>query len=138
MIKQLLNQELTKYALISGIALILDTTVFSILLRTLGFDWYIAISLSFFVGVTITYLLSIFWIFDTRNLRRDPKLEFILFLVIGLFGLLLTQGLLWIGIHTTNIAPEIIRVSAAGITFLFNFIVRKILLFKKIPHGVNK
>ena len=53
----------------------------------------------------------------------------ITFSVVGLGGLLVTQLVLWVGIELMGSNPEVSKVSAAGFTFLFNFMVRKLLLF---------
>jgi putative flippase GtrA len=129
----IVNIEMLKYFIVSGVALAFDTITFSLALRVFHIDWYIAISLSFLIGVSVAYFLSIFWIFKERALKNEPQLEFFIFILIGLLGLLLTQGILWFGIYILNTTPEIVRVAAAGITFIFNFIIRKFLLFNHLP-----
>ena len=50
-------------------------------------------------------------------------------LVQNLAGLGLTQAVLWLGVSVLQLVPEAVKLAAAGLTFAFNYVVRKSLLF---------
>ena len=109
--------------------------IFSISLRVLYLPWAASATFGFLGGVLVAYFLSIRFVFGNRNLRNKPATELLTFSTVGLGGLLVTQLVLWVGIELMGSNPEISKVSAAGFTFLFNFMVRKLLLFRSARHS---
>lgn len=123
--------EFVRYFGASFAALAVDLATFSIAIRAVGLSWPVAAALGFVLGMMIAYILSVRYVFSKRTLGQRPWLEFINFLVIGLFGLAVTQAVLWITIDGIGLSPELSKLLAAGITFTFNFVVRKVLLFTR-------
>ena len=124
-------KEAYRYFIASGIALLVDIGTFSLFLRFFEFDWFFAATTSFIFGMVTAYTISIAWVFENRAFSKNKISEFFIFLLIGLAGLAVTQGILWLGIGWFDWIPEMVKISAAGITFAFNFLVRKIFLFRK-------
>lgn len=129
----LLTSEFFRYFAISLIALLVDLAFFSFALRWVGLPWVVAAGLGFAVGVLTAWYLSISFVFKNRTLYRKPAAEFLSFLAIGIAGLGVTEFVLFLGIEQFGVLPEISKLVAAGLTFLFNFSLRKLLLFRKDP-----
>ena len=66
----------------------------------------------------------------TRRLA-DARAEFTVFAAIGALGLLLTQALLWVLVEGFDAEPLVARVMTAGVVFLINFSLRKLMLFSR-------
>lgn len=126
---QVLRSDLVRYFAASLLALAADMATLSISLRLIGFSVAWAATTGFMAGVLVTYLLSIRWVFRERAFANSPALEFIAFVVIGLAGLGITQLVMWIGVTELGWMPELVKLTAAGATFAFNYIARKSLLF---------
>lgn len=122
--------EFVRYFAVSLFALAVDLGLFSILLRFLHLPWAIAATLGFIVGALTAYILSIRLVFSSRALGHVPHVEFLTFTAIGVAGLGVTQLVLWIGIELLHTNPELSKLAAAGFTFLFNFVLRKSILFR--------
>lgn len=124
-----LQHDLSRYFAASLVALALDVVVLSLCLRVLhlGLAW--SASLGFVAGAIVAYVLSIRWVFRTRAFGDVPALEFLTFVGIGVAGLGVTQLVLWLGVTQLHFMPELVKLSAAGITFAFNYLVRKSMLF---------
>lgn len=114
----------------SVLALLLDMLVFSLLLRLAELPWWLAVTAGFIAGAVFLYFASVKWVFGSRSLQARPRAEFISFVGIGLAGLAVTQLVMYIGIELLALYPEVVKLCAAGVTFIFNFILRKALLFK--------
>lgn len=56
-------------------------------------------------------------------------MEFAGFATIGIAGLGVTEVVLWLAIEMLDVIPEAGKLGAAVATFLFNFALRKLLLF---------
>jgi putative flippase GtrA len=127
------RREFLEYFAASLVSLAVDLGIFSALLRVAGLSWFWAATIGFCAGVLTAYWLSVRWVFSSRRLGHAPRSEFGLFAAIGVVGLGVTQAVLWVGIETLHLQPELVKLVAAGATFLFNFAVRKSLLFRRGP-----
>ena len=125
--------DLVRYFGASLLALIADLATLSACLRLLGMDLHWAATAGFVVGVAVTYALCILWVFPKRTYARTPTLEFATFAAIGVAGLGVTQLVLWLGVTRFGGLPELVKLGAAGATFVFNYVVRKTLLFTGTP-----
>lgn len=125
----LVRAEFFRYFFVSLVAFCADYSLFCGALRVLGFGWALSASIGFIFGVVVAYILSVFWVFRFRVYESNYAKEFLGFFLIGVLGLLVTQASLGVGIYEVGLTPEHSRLLAAGITFAFNFIVRKIFLF---------
>lgn len=128
-LQRLVEHTLARYFVVSLVALAVDTGTLSACLRLLhlGLAW--SATLGFITGALVAYLLSIHWAFRERAFARAPAIEFLSFVAIGIAGLGITQAVLWLGVTELGWVPELVKLSAAGVTFAFNYIARKSLLF---------
>ena len=120
--------ESWKYFLVSAASLALDLVVYWTLIRVLGVHYLIANIVSVGSGLVLNYVLSIAFVFKQRRLR-NRRAEFIGFVLIGLAGLAVNEWLvaLFVGMLGFGVVPG--KVAAAGGSFVFNFVARKLLLF---------
>jgi putative flippase GtrA len=123
------HSEFLRYFVVSLIALSLDLGAFSASLRVFGLPWVAAAAIGFAAGLLVAYILSVRFVFAKRKLHQAPFAELLIFSLVGLGGLGVTQIVLWIGIERLQMNPELSKLCAAGFTFIFNFIVRKLMLF---------
>ncbi|WP_457419998.1 GtrA family protein [Roseateles sp. P5_E7] len=120
-------REFLLYFAASAAALALDTAVFSLSLR-LGVHLAVAACLGFSLGLMLVYTISTRLVFSQHRLA-DRRNEFALFALIGAAGLLLTEALLWLLVAQLGVAPLAAKLTSACGVFLFNFALRKALLF---------
>ena len=125
----LLRHDLSRYFAASLLALAVDMGVLSACLRLLHLSLVWSASFGFVAGAIVAYLLSIRWVFRSRSFAIAPTLEFLTFVGIGVAGLGVTQFVLWLGATELGLLPELVKLGAAGATFIFNYLVRKSLLF---------
>jgi putative flippase GtrA len=135
--RQLL-QEFLRYVLVGGIAFIVDFGVLY-LSKTLFFSRMghtgilLAAALGFTAGLVFNYIFSLLFVFKQidENAKRRKVRSFILFVIIGLLGLLITELCMYAGI--TLFGQKwylIIKIFTAGIVLLWNYAGRKVLIFK--------
>jgi putative flippase GtrA len=121
-------RELILYGLVSAAALTVDWGLLVMLTWT-GLDYLVASGLGFSVGIGVAYVLSIRLVFAHRPIA-DRWREFTGFLGVGLAGLLLTQGLMSVCVEAVGMSPAAAKAPTACLVFLFNFGVRRALLFR--------
>lgn len=131
------RREFLQYFAASLVSLAVDLGIFSAAIRLFGIPWAWAATLGFCAGVLTIYWLSVLWVFSSRRLAHRPRSEFALFAGIGVAGLGFTQLVLWIGIEGLHAQPELVKLAAAGATFLFNYAIRRIVLFQRREEAVT-
>jgi putative flippase GtrA len=120
--------EFARYFGCSAVAFGVDVGLYTALLKLAGWGFAGAAAVSFIVGLVVVYGLSVKLVFRTRRLA-DARAEFTVFAAIGAVGLLLTQALLWLLVEGLGTEPVLSLVMAAGVVFLVNFSLRKLMLF---------
>lgn len=115
------DRDIIPYFIASLAALLVDLGLFSLAIRVIGMPWFWAATLGFVAGALTVYLVSIWWVFSRRRMKGRPYHEFALFVFIGVAGLGVTQIVLWIGIERIGALPELVKLAAAGVTFVFNY-----------------
>lgn len=119
--------QLLRYAVVGGIAFLVDFGLLFILVKYLSIHYLIAAGISFVCGIAVNYLLSISWVFNQDpNRLRDQNL--LIFLITGLIGLGLNELLMYIFTHHIGLVYLLSKVIAVPLVLLWNFFSRKFLL----------
>ena len=119
-----LVNKIIKFSIVGGIATIIDFAFLYIFKEFLNIDVIIANTLSFIISVTYNYIASITWVFDT-NKNKNKKVQFVLFVIFSIVGLIINNIILYILTDKLNIYYLISKVVATLIVMIFNFITRK-------------
>lgn len=120
--------EFVRYFVASGGALGVDFGLYRLSLG-LGLAYPVAALVGFCAGAVVAYVASIAWVFEARSVRR-AGVEFGVFVAIGVAGLALTELLLWLQVARLGLPALWSKIGAAGVVFVFNFVVRKTMLFR--------
>ena len=121
--KDLFN-KIIRFSIVGGIATLIDFIFLYIFKEFLNMDVIIANTLSFIISVTYNYIASIIWVFDV-NKDKNKKIQFILFILFSIFGLVLNNIILYILTDIFNMYYLISKVVATLFVMIFNFITRK-------------
>ncbi len=122
------TRKVLLYFIVSIASLATDVGLLLLLNKLFGVHHLLANPISFTTGAVVAYVGSILFIFDER--RFDNKwLEFSGFVLIGVGGLAVNQGALWFGKDLMGYSLEMAKFVAAGASFSFNYVVRRIVLF---------
>jgi putative flippase GtrA len=117
-----------KYAVVGGVAFLLDFSMLFFLTEYVHIYYILSATAAFVAGLLCNYVLSVYWVFDERALS-NRFVEFLVFSVIGLIGLLLNDGLIWSLTEVGRMHYLLSKVLAAVVVFFWNFIARRQLLF---------
>ena len=128
-IKNDLFQQIFKFVIVGGIATIIDWVIYYVLVHFVHLDPLISNIISFSISVIYNYIASVKWVFHV-NQNKSRKKMFIEFILFSIFGLLLTELFLWIGIKLLHQDEMLIKIISTAIVMVFNFITRKLFLEK--------
>lgn len=122
--------QLVRYVLSGGLAFCVDFGLMVALREGFGIAEAVAAAAGNFIGLIITYVLSVVWIFDRRRFA-NPYMEFGLFFLIGLSGTALTYGLMLLLTGRWGLYYMLAKMVTVALVTLWNFSAKKWLLFSR-------
>ena len=120
--------QFVRYLVVGGAAAVMDTAALLLLNRGFGINHLLAAAVGFLVGLLINYLISIAWVFQSRGRYRQ---ELILFSVIGVGGLALTELIMWVTVDLARFPVFGGKFVALRLVLLWNFGMRRKLVFSR-------
>lgn len=140
--KKLLEQ-IMKFGIVGAFCFVIDFGITTGFTNLLGVHYLVSKFLGFVISAVVNYLLSIKFVFVQKK-EMDKRKEFIVFLILSAFGLLINEIVMYIcidGIYRHSAALQgavtdgwmvsIASVVATGIVMVYNFISRKLFLERK-------
>lgn len=138
-----LIEQILKFGVVGGISFVVDFTVYGVLCNVIGVHYLIAGMCGFTISVVVNYLLSMRFVFESRDDMSKSR-EFIIFVILSLIGLglnslilficvdLIYAGWAWLnGLLSIKLMNLAAKIMATGIVMVYNFVTRKIFLEKK-------
>lgn len=120
--------EVTRYAIVSALSLLLDVGVMAVLVQWGGWPPVAASAVGFTCGLVLAYGLSGRWAFR-GHAHREGWRGFLIFGLIGGGGLLVNSGLVWAAMAAVGLAWPVAKLCAAAGSFVFNYTLRKRVLY---------
>ena len=122
--------QFVRYVISGMTAFLVDMALLAFLTECFGEKLLLLwTAIGFAIGLCITYLFSIFWVFDDRRFKSRTA-EASLFAVIGLTGLGLTELLMWLLAGKAGIHYLVAKVITTLLVFLWNFTAKKYIIFR--------
>jgi putative flippase GtrA len=122
--------QLFRYGFVGGLAFLVDYGTLVLLTEFAGMHYLLAATISFILGLITNYLLSITWVFNQHKLN-NRWVEFLLFAFIGVVGLGLNDAIMFLCTERCGIHYTLSKIIATAIVFFWNFLARKLILFKQ-------
>lgn len=81
----------------------------------------------------MNYVLSLTFVFRRKDNRGSGKsvAAFLIFTVVGVIGLGLTELIMYLGTELLHISYLIVKIAAAAIVLVWNYVGRKVLIFDR-------
>ena len=149
---QKLIQQMVKFGLVGAICFVIDyligLAVLNVLMAVLSADYFEVASVAgsvvgFTVSVVVNYILSFKFVFERKD-DLDRRVEFVIFVVLSVIGLLINSLIIWIAVGPIygsssflqenagyNLVYTGAKVVATAVVMVYNFVTRKIFLEKK-------
>ena len=125
-----LSGQILKFGVVGALAFVIDYSLLIFCTERLGINYLISGAIAFSVAVIFNYILSMLWVYDTSGNSQDKKMQLVIFIILSVIGLGLTELLMWIGTDLLGIHYTITKIIATVIVMFYNFVTRKILLEK--------
>lgn len=122
--------QLFRYTFVGGFAFLVDFGILFCLTEYCNIYYLVSAGVSFIVGLTVNYFLSVRWVFNNR-VMENRMMEFLLFALIGIVGLGLNELFIWVFTGVFLIYYLLSKIITTFIIYFWNFFARKLLLFNK-------
>jgi putative flippase GtrA len=129
--------------LVGGSAFLIDAGILFLLQTYLLYRFgeigiLISTAVGFIAGLIYNFILSTLYVFKrtNENAKKHPVRSFVIFTIIGIVGLILTEAGMYAGIRLLGVDHYMfVKVVVAGIVLIWNYTARKILIFKGKTQG---
>lgn len=128
--------EFLRYGVVGGIAFIADFGSLWLtreyVFQNLRYGVYFATAAGFVVGLIVNYILSLKFVFTQakdKGKGRDVK-SFLIFAIIGIIGLGLTELGMYLGVEKLGIHYLIVKCFVTAAVLIWNYAGRKIIIFR--------
>ena len=133
--------EFLRYAVVGGISALVDMgvlwgfTEFVFDGRNTGIPLAISVAAGFAVGLLFNYLLSMLFVFTTREQRQRGRgaAAFFTYAAVGLVGLGLTEGLMHLGmlfVSREGLWYLVLNLFVKGVVLIWNYLGRKVFVYR--------
>lgn len=126
-----------RFAVVGAVAFAVDFALLIIAVNVWDWNYLISAALGYTVGLIVNYCLCVRWVFSQRRFE-NRKPEFLLFALIGITGLGLTELVLWAGTDLLGMDLRLSKAVAVFAVAIWNFTLRKTFLFSHRIFGSER
>lgn len=147
--------EIIRFVIVGGIATLIDYLVMGVVLYLFNPSLYphfynvwigkigeptalatvVGTGLGFCVSLVANYLLSVLFVYEEKGNSKSAK-GVLLFVVLSVIGLLINMLGMWVGYDLCHINEWITKIIMTLLVLVYNYVTRKLFIFKKNPPEV--
>lgn len=120
--------QLFRYTFVGGFAFVVDFGLLYVLTEFAHFHYLTSAAFAFLAGLIVNYILSKLWVFNKSSFKSKTA-EFMVFALIGVIGLGLTELLMWTFTDMVGAHYIFSKIFTTILVYFWNFFARKIIIF---------
>ena len=128
-------RQFLSYFCVGGCAALVEWIGFSLMEYLLDVPYLLATGLAFILSTTVNWILGRIFTFRDSVYQERRTEEFVLVFFVSSIGLVFNMLLMYLFVDIvgmdTNIMKTIAKIIATGIVFIWNFLSRKLLIYRK-------
>ena len=128
-------RQILSYFCVGGVSALVEWILFAIFTNVVGINYIVATCCAFIFSTATNWALGRVWTFKDNKVYQNKKIrEIIMIFSVSAIGLLFNIGLMYIFVTVmrlnTSVLKILSKIGATGIVFLWNFLVRKFVVYK--------
>lgn len=132
-----LLQQLIEYSISGGAWFWSGYAMFALLYSVLELDIVSAKIISYLFGLTVNFILQRFWVFETRNARKELDKVTLRYITLSVVNLGIDTGIVW-GLSRIGITPYIGQFVSAGFFTVWNYLWYRLWVFARRSRPVPR
>ena len=125
--KKDLKTQIFRFGIVGGLAFLIDYGILILCKELFNINVLLSAAIGFTVSVIFNYFASILFVFNVDE-NKDSKKNFVIFIILSIVGLLLTELIMFVGTDLLKFDYRFIKIVATAIVMVFNFVTRKMFL----------
>lgn len=122
--------QFARYAFVGALATFADWASMYIFAEWGKIHYLISTVMAFVIGLAINFILSKKFVFSAEKKQYSSSTEFAVYAIIGLIGLAMTEGIMYLLVDTFKFYFMIPKIIATAVVFVWNFAARKLALYR--------
>ncbi|MBQ7045534.1 MAG: GtrA family protein [Clostridia bacterium] len=128
MIKNKNLKEFLLYLVVGGVATVTEWLMFFVLEKT-ALHYMLATVIAYVIATFVNWLAGRVLVF--KESKKAVIKEILEIYLASIVGLLLNLGLMWLMVDAFDFNEMLSKIIATGLVFLYNFLIRKLVIYKK-------
>ena len=116
------------YFIVGGLATIVEWSAFYVLNSIFNIHYAFATTLAFILSTAANWLFGRLILF--RDSKQNTAKELVKIYMVSIIGLLMNIAIMFVAIEKLGIQDMISKIIATGIVFIWNFLIRKLVIYK--------
>jgi len=125
---ELLGNQASRFLLVGSVTFLGEYVVFYALYIIFHWNLLVSNSLSFGIGLSVSFMLNRIWAFKRTNYKRKMHHQAAIYLALALSNLVI-NNLIVAGLKDIGVDPRIGKVIAIGTIAIWNFLIYKYVIF---------
>ena len=121
--------QFIRYVFVGGVATVVDWGVL-FLATEAGVYYILSAVIGFIAGLAVNFVLSKLLVFKASEAKVGSAVEFVSYGIIGVLGLLLTMGIMYLLTDIAGLHYMLSKITATVLVLFWNYMARKKLLYK--------
>lgn len=130
-LEEVKKNQAVRFLTVGSITFLCEYIVFYVLYIFVHWNLLLANSLSFIVGLSISFMLNRIWAFKEDNYQRKFHHQALIYIVLALSNLVI-NNLIVSGLKAAGLDPRIGKIIAIATIAVWNFMVYKYIIFKSV------
>ena len=128
-------KQFISYFFVGGVAAIVEWVMFFIFANVLQINYFVSTVIAFIFSTTANWILGRITTFKDNNTYKDKKAkEAFLVFIVSAIGLLFILILMYLFVTVmgfdSSLGKTLSKIAATGIVFIWNFLIRKLVIYK--------
>lgn len=128
-------KQFISYFFVGGVAAIVEWVMFFIFANVLQINYFVSTVIAFIFSTTANWILGRITTFKDNNTYKDKKAkEAFRVFVVSAIGLLFNLILMYLFVTVmgfdSSLGKTLSKIAATGIVFIWNFLIRKLVIYK--------
>ena len=127
-------KQFISYFFVGGVAAIVEWVMFFIFANVLQINYFVSTVIAFIFSTTANWILGRITFKDNNTYKDKKAKEAFLVFVVSAIGLLFNLILMYLFVTVmgfdSSLGKTLSKIAATGIVFIWNFLIRKLVIYK--------